>query len=166
MGLRKKTRYTKQRTSQCQGHSEDTSRCVMLVERTKVVVPPTCPQDYQSGNGDDRSSHTEAAHATHSQRAWRGRRPCVWKVRVWAVFGPLCFHHVFLVSLAAQLGRRNRIIVEMLGVSKARADHLRREPDFPAPVDRWARGDLWAAADVRRWARTFDGGAARWGPRS
>ena len=39
---------------------------------------------------------------------------------------------------------------EILGVSKQRADQLRREPDFPAPVDRWARGDLWAAADVRR----------------
>jgi len=45
-------------------------------------------------------------------------------------------------------------IAEILGVGKQRADQLRREPDFPAPVDRWARGDLWAAADVRRWART------------
>jgi hypothetical protein len=53
----------------------------------------------------------------------------------------------------------------MLGVSKQRADQLRREGDFPAPVDRWARGDLWAAADVRRWARTYAGGAARWGER-
>jgi hypothetical protein len=44
-------------------------------------------------------------------------------------------------------------IAEFLGVSKQRADQLRREPDFPAPVDRWARGDLWAA-------ETFDGGAA------
>ena len=57
-------------------------------------------------------------------------------------------------------------IAELLGVSKQRADQLRQRSDFPAPVDRWARGDLWAAADVRRWARTFDGGAARWGPRS
>jgi hypothetical protein len=55
-------------------------------------------------------------------------------------------------------------IAEILGVSKQRADQLRREPDFPAPVDRWARGDLWAA-DVRRWARTYEGGAARRGPR-
>jgi hypothetical protein len=30
-------------------------------------------------------------------------------------------------------------IAELLGVSKLRADQLRREPDFPAPVDRWAR---------------------------
>jgi len=56
-------------------------------------------------------------------------------------------------------------IAEMLGVSKQRADQLRREPDFPAPVDRWARGDLWAAADVRRWASTHEVGATRWGPR-
>jgi predicted DNA-binding transcriptional regulator AlpA len=56
-------------------------------------------------------------------------------------------------------------IAEILGVSNQRADQLRRGPDFPAPVDRWARGDLWAAADIRRWARTFDGGATRWGPR-
>jgi predicted DNA-binding transcriptional regulator AlpA len=49
-------------------------------------------------------------------------------------------------------------IAEILGVSKQRADRLRREPDFPAPVDRWARGDLWAAADIRRWARTYAGG--------
>jgi predicted DNA-binding transcriptional regulator AlpA len=57
-------------------------------------------------------------------------------------------------------------IAKILGVSKQRADQLRREPDFPAPVDRWARGDLWAAADVRQWALTYAGGAAWWGPRS
>jgi predicted DNA-binding transcriptional regulator AlpA len=28
-------------------------------------------------------------------------------------------------------------IAEILGMSKQRADQLRREPDFPAPVDRW-----------------------------
>jgi predicted DNA-binding transcriptional regulator AlpA len=56
-------------------------------------------------------------------------------------------------------------IAEVLGVSKQLVDQLRREPDFPAPVDRWARGDLWAAADVRRWARNYTGGAARWGKR-
>jgi predicted DNA-binding transcriptional regulator AlpA len=55
-------------------------------------------------------------------------------------------------------------IAEILGVSKQRADQLRREPDFPAPVDSWARGDLWATADVRQWARTYAGGAARWSP--
>ena len=54
-------------------------------------------------------------------------------------------------------------IAELLGVTKQRADQLRERADFPPPVDRWARGNLWAAADVRRWARTYAGGAARWG---
>jgi pimeloyl-ACP methyl ester carboxylesterase len=35
---------------------------------------------------------------------------------------------------------------------------LRRRPDFPSPVDRWARGDLWAAADIGRWASRYEGG--------
>jgi predicted DNA-binding transcriptional regulator AlpA len=52
-------------------------------------------------------------------------------------------------------------VAELLGVSKQRADQLRRHADFPQPVDRWARGDLWAAADIRRWARTYGGGEAR-----
>jgi predicted DNA-binding transcriptional regulator AlpA len=56
-------------------------------------------------------------------------------------------------------------IAELLGVSKQRADQLRRRADFPAPADRYGRGDLWAASDVKRWARTWGGGAARWGPR-
>jgi hypothetical protein len=55
---------------------------------------------------------------------------------------------------------------DMVGVTKQRADQLRREPDFPAPVDRWARGDLWAAAEFEGGARTYAGGEARWGPRS
>lgn len=56
-------------------------------------------------------------------------------------------------------------IAELLVVSKQRADQLRGRADFPAPVDRYSRGDLWAASDVRRWARTWVGGAARWGQR-
>jgi prophage regulatory protein len=56
-------------------------------------------------------------------------------------------------------------IAELLGVSKQRADQLRRRPDFPTPMDRYERGDLWAASDVKWWARTWSGGAARWGPR-
>jgi predicted DNA-binding transcriptional regulator AlpA len=55
-------------------------------------------------------------------------------------------------------------IAELLGVSKQRADQLRRRSDFPAPVDRYGRGDLWAASGVERWARSWRGGAARWGP--
>lgn len=56
-------------------------------------------------------------------------------------------------------------IAYLLGVTKQRADQLRRRPDFPAPVDRYSRGDLWAASDVSRWARMCAGGEARWGPR-
>jgi hypothetical protein len=44
-----------------------------------------------------------------------------------------------------------------LGVSKQRADQLRREPDFPAPVDRWARG----ICERRR--RSTVGADFRWG---
>jgi hypothetical protein len=73
-------------------------------------------------------------------------------------------------SLKLRTMRRQKLLrvvenAEILGVSKQRADQLRREPDFPAPVNRWAPGDLWAAPDVRRWARTYAGGAARWDPR-
>jgi predicted DNA-binding transcriptional regulator AlpA len=57
-------------------------------------------------------------------------------------------------------------IAELLGVSKQRADQLRRRADFPAPVDRYSRGDLWAAAEVKRWAQTWVGGKVRWGPRT
>jgi hypothetical protein len=57
-------------------------------------------------------------------------------------------------------------VAELLGLSKQRVDQLRRQAGFPAPVGRWARGDLWAAGDIPRGARTFDGGVARWGPRS
>jgi predicted DNA-binding transcriptional regulator AlpA len=56
-------------------------------------------------------------------------------------------------------------VAKVLGVSKQRADQLRLRSDFPVPASRWARGDLWAASDVRRWARTYAGGEARWGPR-
>jgi hypothetical protein len=56
-------------------------------------------------------------------------------------------------------------IARLLGVSPQRADQVRHRADFPAPVDRWTRGDLWAASDVRRWASTYDGGAKRWGKR-
>jgi hypothetical protein len=48
-------------------------------------------------------------------------------------------------------------IAEILGESKQRDDQLRREPIFPAPVDRWARGNLWSAADVRRWGADLCG---------
>jgi len=61
-----------------------------------------------------------------------------------------------LALLSAKARKRRKLlrvveIAEILGVSKQRADQLRREPDFPAPVDRRARRNLWAAADVGPW---------------
>jgi hypothetical protein len=47
--------------------------------------------------------------------------------------------------------RRNLLrfveIAEIPGVSKQRADQLRQRPDYPAPVDRWAR---WRSLGGRR----------------
>jgi hypothetical protein len=37
-------------------------------------------------------------------------------------------------------------VAKVIGVSKQRADQLRRRSDFPVPAGRWARGDLWTAA--------------------
>ena len=56
-------------------------------------------------------------------------------------------------------------IAELLDVSKQRVDQLRRRDDFPEPVGRWARGDLWAASDVRRWARAYYGPTGKARPR-
>lgn len=42
-------------------------------------------------------------------------------------------------------------IAEMGGVSRQRADQWTRQVDFPAPVERWRRGAVWDAAEVRRW---------------
>jgi hypothetical protein len=56
-------------------------------------------------------------------------------------------------------------IAELLDVTKQRGDQLRRRADFPAPAGRSIRGDLWAAADVRRWARSYYGPSGRPKPR-
>lgn len=56
-------------------------------------------------------------------------------------------------------------IAAMLDVSKQRAHQLRQRPDFPVPVERWTRGDLWRAADVKRWARSYYGPKGRSRPR-
>jgi predicted DNA-binding transcriptional regulator AlpA len=53
----------------------------------------------------------------------------------------------------------------LLGVTKQRAHQLAQRKDFPRPIDSYERGDLWAKADVARWARSYWGGAARWGDR-
>jgi len=56
-------------------------------------------------------------------------------------------------------------IAELLDVSRQRADQLRHYPDFPAPAGRWAQGDLRAAVDVRRWARSYYGPTGKAPPR-
>lgn len=53
----------------------------------------------------------------------------------------------------------------LLGVTKQRALQLAQRMDFRRPIDSYERGDLWAQADVARWARSYLGGAARWGDR-
>jgi len=55
-------------------------------------------------------------------------------------------------------------VARIVGVSYERARQLRHQPGFPEPVGRRGKGELWAASDVRRWARTHDGGDRRWGP--
>jgi hypothetical protein len=41
---------------------------------------------------------------------------------------------------------RQADVARILGMSE-RVRQLRRRPDLPPPVDRWARGDLWAASE-------------------
>ncbi len=41
----------------------------------------------------------------------------------------------------------------LLDISRQRADQLTRRADFPRPVAELAMGKVWAAEDVRRWAK-------------
>lgn len=46
---------------------------------------------------------------------------------------------------------------KILGVSRQRFYELRDvHPDFPQPVARLSRGDLWNRADLERWAKKWD----------
>ncbi len=56
-------------------------------------------------------------------------------------------------------------IAVLLGVTKQRAHQLTKRGDFPWPVGTYERGDLWAKGQVKRWARRYLGGTARWGKR-
>ena len=56
-------------------------------------------------------------------------------------------------------------IAVFLGVTKQRAHQLAQREDFPWPVGTYERGNLWAKGDVKRWARRYGGGTARWGER-
>jgi predicted DNA-binding transcriptional regulator AlpA len=44
-------------------------------------------------------------------------------------------------------------VAEMLKLSKARADQLARQRDFPLPVATLTGGRIWERADVEKWAR-------------
>ena len=45
-------------------------------------------------------------------------------------------------------------IAEMLKLSKARADQLARQRDFPLPVATLIGGRIWERADVEAWMRS------------
>ena len=44
-------------------------------------------------------------------------------------------------------------IAERLGISRARVSVLAGRSDFPRPVGRLGRSDVWRWASVERWAR-------------
>jgi predicted DNA-binding transcriptional regulator AlpA len=44
-------------------------------------------------------------------------------------------------------------IAKRLGISRARVSVLARRSDFPRPVGRLGRSDVWRWASVERWAR-------------
>jgi prophage regulatory protein len=44
-------------------------------------------------------------------------------------------------------------IAERLGISRARVSVLSGRSDFPRPVGRLGRSDVWRWASVERWAR-------------
>jgi predicted DNA-binding transcriptional regulator AlpA len=44
-------------------------------------------------------------------------------------------------------------IAELLGISRARVHVLVNRPDFPRPVGRLGRSEVWRWTSVERWAR-------------
>jgi prophage regulatory protein len=44
-------------------------------------------------------------------------------------------------------------IAELLGISRARVHILVNRSDFPRPVGRLGRSDVWSWTSVERWAR-------------
>jgi len=53
-------------------------------------------------------------------------------------------------------------IAQLLGVTKQRAHQLSSGRRFPAAATTYSRGRLWRQSDVKRWARDYRGGDARW----
>jgi predicted DNA-binding transcriptional regulator AlpA len=43
-------------------------------------------------------------------------------------------------------------LMQMLGVSKSRVVALRKDPDWPEPVDTLKVGEVFAIADIQAWA--------------
>lgn len=43
-------------------------------------------------------------------------------------------------------------LIKMLGVSKSRVVALRKEPDWPEPIDTLKGGEVFAIADIEAWA--------------
>ena len=44
-------------------------------------------------------------------------------------------------------------IAERLGISRARVSVLASRPDFPRPLGRLGRSDVWRWVSIERWAR-------------
>ena len=44
-------------------------------------------------------------------------------------------------------------LLQMLGVGKTRLHQLRQEPDWPEPVDTLKGGEVFAVADIKKWAK-------------
>ena len=60
--------------------------------------------------------------------------------------------------LAVRIDSRTELVVaadiaERLGISRARVSVLASRSDFPRPVGRLGRSDVWRWASVERWAR-------------
>jgi hypothetical protein len=45
-------------------------------------------------------------------------------------------------------------LMKLLRVGKTRLHQLRREPDWPEPIDTLAGGEVFAVADIKKWAKS------------
>jgi hypothetical protein len=43
-------------------------------------------------------------------------------------------------------------LMQMLGVGKTRLHQLRQDPDWPEPIDTLKGGEVFAVADIKKWA--------------
>jgi len=70
------------------------------------------------------------------------------------------------VVVVGERGKLLRLtdIAKIIGVSTRRADQLRHRPDFPLPGYPPGAGNRWAASEIRRWAKQYDGGGRKMRP--